>query len=154
MDIITLYNQHREKVGETYPRRAKQLVRNGRAAWIEEKVSLQLTATDQSPALKEESIVVDRNDLTTNDSNRVEKHQLEFIEDDNLLKYLAQKNVLDRRNLIKHIVAFFVALLIFYIFVESSTYWIRVEADNAIRQLSRVWETQQDVYELELSNAI
>ena len=88
--------------------------------------------------------MVDRNDFTANNSNKVEKLQLEFTLDDNLLKYLARKNVQDRRNLIRHIVAFFVALLIFYIFVGSSTYWVRVEANAAINLLYRVMITQHD----------
>ena len=153
MELITLYNQHREKVGETYPRRAKQLVRNGRAAWLEDKVSLQLIATDQPPALKEENIMVDRNVLPSNDDSQAEKHQLEFVEDDNLLKYLARKNVQDRKNLIKHVIAFCAALLVFNIMMGSTTYELATEARLAVNDLNRVMITQTEEYGFELRHA-
>jgi len=116
MDLITLYNQQREKVGETYPRRAKQLVRNGRATWLEESVALQLKM--ESPpiaSIKEEKTMTDEDMYPTNGSPRTDIHPLDYTEDDDLLMYIARKNVQDKRNLTRHLAGFIAASLALFI---------------------------------------
>lgn len=121
MEHITLYNQRREKVGETYPRRAKQLVRSGRATWLEESIALQLTTDTPPPAtIKEEIIMSDEDIYSTNGSPKNVAQPSDCTEDNDLLMYLARKNVRKKRNLIRHFAAFVAASLVLLILFELS----------------------------------
>jgi len=97
-------------VGTTYPRRAKQLVRNGRATWLEEGRTLQLTPESDilTPAIIEEE--THKDDKITND--KAETYISGNTESDDLLMYLAKKNVQDKKILKRHALAFIVAVLI------------------------------------------
>ena len=101
--MVTLYNQDGEKIGETYPRRAKQLIKNGRAAWLCENISLQLI-----PTSKEDSIMADTNIPIDNGS-----------QDDKLLMYLARKNVQDKKNFKRHVIALFAVLVLILTIYQS-----------------------------------
>ena len=108
IEPIALYNQQQEKVGETYPRRAKQLVLKGRAVWLKENAALQLTMNACSPTvIKEESTMKDMN------------MPFDLQKGDELLMYFAKKNVQEKRSLIKHIAAFALASLVLYILFEN-----------------------------------
>jgi len=119
MEHITLYNQQRERVGETYPRRAKQLVRSGRATWLEENVTLQLTTDTHPPAtIKEEIIMSDEDICLTNGSPKNETSPTDCAGDNELLMYLARKNVREKRNLVRHFAAFVAVSLVLLILFE------------------------------------
>jgi hypothetical protein len=109
---ITLYDKKSKKIGSLYPRRAKQLVLSGKAAWLDEGRSLQMASdiTDSSSAnFKEEKIVIDDNFFQTNEAHRASATASVPCEPDVLLMYQAKQNVKDKKNLIKHILAFIVA---------------------------------------------
>jgi len=95
-------------VGTTYPRRAKQLIKNGRAAWLEEGQTLQLSPT---PAvIKEDTLMVDGIGYSTNNSKVItETTEVPVTDSDELLMYKARQNVRNKKNLIKHFFAFIAA---------------------------------------------
>ena len=100
-------------MGTTYPRRAKQLVRNGRAVWLEEGQTLQLTAEPDStpPVTIEEEAQMDDKMYPTN--GKAKTYTSDHTEEsDDLLMYLAKKNVREKRNLGWHVLAFIIALII------------------------------------------
>ena len=137
MKLITLYNKQREKVGETYPRRAKQLVRSGRAVWLEEGIALQLTAEiPLSSNFKEENTVADEKICLTNDNPEAESPQPDLTGNDDFLMYLARKNVREKTNMIKNIVAFAATSLALVILHGNLAYGSHWPANQARRQLS------------------
>lgn len=95
-------------MGTTYPRRAKQLIKNGRAAWLEEGQTLQLSPT---PAvIKEDTLMVDGIGYSTNNSKVItETTEVPVTDSDELLMYKARQNVRNKKNLIKHFFAFIAA---------------------------------------------
>ena len=108
---IVLYDENNERVGETYHRRAKQLVRSGRAAWLEEGQSLVLASHPEHEALppphKEEFIMTES--IYTNNGVALEAPEAPARPEggaSDLLMYLARQNVAQKRNLIKHAVAY------------------------------------------------
>ena len=110
---IVLYDENHERVGETYHRRAKQLVKSGRAVWLEEGQSLQMSpypAIELSPApqSKEDKPMTDG--IYTNNGIAPETPTPPEISE--LRMYIAKQNVARKRNLKRNIVAFALALLI------------------------------------------
>ena len=113
-DIISkviLYNQLNETVGKIYPRRAKQLVLNGRAIWLDEGQAVQIVQNIMdipSEIKKEEISMIDEHACITNGEREEAVHALEEV--DVLLMYQAKQNVNDKRNLIGHVAAYLFAL--------------------------------------------
>jgi len=109
---IVLYDQNHERVGETYPRRAKQLVRSGRAAWLEEGQSL-LMNTDYMPyPPTKEDLLTMNEDIYQSNGNIVEEiapGEKSKEESNDLLLYLAKQNVAEKKSLFRHIIAFIAA---------------------------------------------
>ena len=142
MKSITLYNKQREKVGETYPRRAKQLVRSGRATWLEENIALQLTADLPLTAnTREEYIMAEQNIHPTNSSPETENQRPDLAGNDDFLMYLARKNVRKKTNLIKNIVAFAAVSLVLVILLESlasGSHWQAQQARRLLGSFSQV----------------
>ena len=131
---IILYDQHGKVVSTIFPRRAKQLVIKGQATWLDEGQSLQMTShIKDSPSadIKEENPMKSGSIYNTNGEPNATippttKTIAEAItpptttsisEADALLLYQAKQNVNDKRNLQRHIFAFFAMwpiLIIFY----------------------------------------
>jgi len=110
---IVLYDQNHERVGETYPRRAKQLIRNGRATWLEEGQSLLLATNHEPyPPEQEEPIMTayQNNGTSVPPLPPPETHEMS----DDLLLYLAKKNVAEKRSLLRHAIAYVLALVILF----------------------------------------
>ena len=108
---IVLYNQNHERVGETYPRRAKQLIRNGRATWLEEGQILLINANHEPyPPEQEEPIMTTYQNNGTTVPPPPETHEMS----DDLLLYLAKKNVAEKRSLVRHAIAYALALVILF----------------------------------------
>ena len=111
---IVLYDENHERVGETYHRRAKQLVRSGRAVWLEEGHSLQMApyqteAMQALPPLKEETFTMTESIYTSNGiaPESTETAGLPHPASHNELRmYLARQNVARKRNLIRNIIAY------------------------------------------------
>ena len=103
---IVLYDQNHERVGETYHRRAKQLIRSGRAAWLEEGQSMQISNYISYPPKKEDTITMSDHMYNNNGTPVEEPKATPTSEPSSLLLYIANKNVTERRNLIRHIIAY------------------------------------------------
>ncbi|MCL2397149.1 MAG: hypothetical protein FWC93_03695 [Defluviitaleaceae bacterium] len=106
MKLIELYNENNERVGSTYPRRAKQLVRNGRASWLAEGHALLLASEVQTlPATDEEEPHM--TDTVYQNNGKV------LGESDDELLNLAKRKVADKKTLRIHIAIFAVIVAIF-----------------------------------------
>ena len=113
---IMLYDENRERVGETYPRRAKQLVRSGRAVWLEEGHSLLLAANPEPPFpySKEEEHTMSEDIYASNGATPEVKVASPPTDTNPFLMYLAQKNVAEKKNLIRNIIAYILAWPLLY----------------------------------------
>jgi len=96
-------------------------VLKGRATWLDEGSSLQIVsdiADSSSKTIKEEKTVIDDNVFQSNDRPKTAAAVADSGEADVLLMYQAKQNVEDKKNLIKHVVAFIAAwpaLIIFHV---------------------------------------
>ncbi|MCL2378455.1 MAG: hypothetical protein FWC77_04930 [Defluviitaleaceae bacterium] len=111
---IVLYDENHERVGETYHRRAKQLVRSGRAVWLEGGKSLQMAPyqAPEIPALPsiKEDVFKMTESIYTNNGMAPEAPETPPTDGVNELRmYLARQNVARKRNLVKNIVAYALA---------------------------------------------
>ena len=117
---IVLYDENHERVGETYHRRAKQLVRSGRAVWLVEGQSLLLAPAQEDqappPLPKEEPKMTES---ISNNGITPEAHSPGS--ENPLLMYLAKQNVAQKRNLIKNIVAY---VLVWMVLITMSVNFI------------------------------
>jgi len=105
---VAVFDKSGAQVGKTFPKRAKQLVSKQRALWHnDEHTAIFLLPEDDNPEATMKELEVE---ATT--------------ESDDLLLYIARKNVSQRRNLIKHVVVYLIALLvltvIYFNFIESA----------------------------------
>ena len=113
---IMLYDENHERVGETYHRRAKQLVRSGRAVWLDEGYSLQMTSCQAaempiSPPTKEELSIMEN--IYVNNGVTPEVLEVPHPAAHNELRmYLARQNVARKKNLIRNIIAYVLAWVV------------------------------------------
>ena len=143
-------------MGTTYPRRAKQLVRNERAVWLEEGRTLQLLSELEFPAIIEEETEMD--DKMYPNNGKTKTHISDHTEEnDDLLMYLAKKNVREKKNLGWHALAFVIAFMIIgMLFGVNHTgshphsRWI----NETIRELSTIAPHVPAQYEWVIHNAI
>jgi len=125
IEIITLYDPRNKRIGNIYPRRAKQLVLTGRAIWLEEGHSLQMISDASSAAILEEEIPMTEDTVyLTNDNTEVRATTVAEV--DSVLLYQARLNVKDKGNLIKHLIAYAIAVpvlgIFFYAVLENATH--------------------------------
>ena len=123
---IVLYDQNHERVGETYPRRAKQLVKSGRAFWLEDGLSLQMApAPDEHPLphakedLSMSETIYQNNGMPHEEPTAYHEHE----GTNDLLMYLPKKNVAEKRSLLRHVIAW---LIIFAVAITFPTYTTHV----------------------------
>lgn len=105
---ITIYNKTGEKIGITFPKRAKQLVNKQKAQWADElhtKIYL-ISAESQE----------DNNKLS-------DKSQLDNSYDDEKLLELAVKKVKRQNRLICHLVIYILSLICLVILNENGFYF-------------------------------
>jgi len=135
LDRIQVFDKDNLRIGETYPRRAKQLVLNGRAVWMDDKhLSIRLadmlsaadTWEDKHMDISNENFehneelnhVVNSkessnlNTETTEQSAVFEKSGVTAVPSEDLLMYLAKQNVARRYDLIRQIILFPVTFII------------------------------------------
>ena len=110
---IILYDENHERVGETYHRRAKQLVRSGRGHWLEEGHSMMLTSYLSAekyplPHSKEEVPTMTES-VYNNNGIAYEEPKAPTTASNDLLMYLAKQNVAQKKSLIRHVVAYAIA---------------------------------------------
>ena len=128
MKLIDIYDENNERVGSTYPRRAKQLVKTQRASWLEEGKSLLLSSTIEKmldpPSSTEEDLSMIDSHMNQNHG----EHEAEITEPshetakyNDLLMLLAKKNVVEKRRLFRHIPAYIIALFVFFIAFSNNT---------------------------------
>ena len=106
---IVLYDENRERVGETYPRRAKQLLKSGRALWLEEGHSMLLASVPENSAslpVKEEIFVTET--VYHNNGTKIDSAESKEMSND-LLLHLARQNVAEKKSLFRHIIAYIIA---------------------------------------------
>jgi len=147
--MITLYNERHESVGTTYPRRAKQLVLKGRATWLEEGRTLQLTPNTNGEnglplmTIEEESTMNDEKTYETNDE---------------LLLYIAKQNVAQKKNLRRNIIAYIVAWLLLGLsydaFVANIMHNIRWRANELSDHWNSFLETSRALQSWRIEDAI
>ena len=130
MDIkIALYDADGNKIGETFKRRAKQLVKQQRAVWEDESQTSIRFLPDEDNFFEE---VEEEKESTKNA----------------LIMYKAKQNVKERKNIIKHAIAYFITWIMF-----SIIYWEMIHPtlntrahlgwrfDSAIRALNGFWDS-------------
>ena len=106
IEIITLYDKRKKRLGSTYPRRAKQLVLKGQAIWLDEGKTLQMIPRASSSAIsREEKPMKDETAYITNDGKEIDESVFEE-ETDRLLLYKAKQNVEAKRILLKNVIAY------------------------------------------------
>jgi len=133
---IVVYDKNHERVGETYPRRAKQLIKSGRASWIEEDQSLQL-GIKSCPPIQEEIIMTDVNLYQNNNSPAKEPTPI-TDESNALLLHIAKQNVAEKRSFIRHIIAYIIAWPVLHTIAIG---WFSSSATaNATAELHRINE--------------
>jgi len=120
LDKITVYDQDNQLVGETYQRRAKQLVLKNRASWMDDDHSaICLTnADDELDIENEEEKMIYHN----NGAKEMEARYPDDSHDkpsNDLLMYLAERNIRFRGNLIRHSAAFIVVFPIMIILTDG-----------------------------------
>ena len=99
IEQLTVYDENGAQVGMTFPKRARQLINKQRAVWNDDShTSIRLL-----PEVKEE-VPVD--DYLSEDEYEGSPG---FTGSDDLLLYLARKNVREKRNLIRHVMAYIAA---------------------------------------------
>jgi hypothetical protein len=112
-----LYDRHGDKIGSLYPRRAKQLLLKGRADWLEEGRSLQLVAnirdSSETHEFKEENEMTDEH-VYTNNGKPIPAAALpaEAADIDGVLLFQARLNIKDKQNLIYHVIAILITILL------------------------------------------
>ena len=110
---IILYDENHERVGETYHRRAKQLVKSGRAYWLEEGHSLRLASyLSADPPIKEEVPIMSESVFNNNGIAPDEPKATPPEASNDLLMYLARKNVAEKKSLFRHVVAYIIAWVV------------------------------------------
>ena len=119
IDQLAVYDENGTQIGMTFPKRARQLISKQRAVWHDDAH----TAIRLLPEPKEEASVDDYLDDVFDDSPPP-------AGSDDLLLYLARKNVQEKRNLTRHVIAYILAwpvVAIIYAAVFENTrhpaYW-------------------------------
>lgn len=120
----------------------------GRAAWLDEK-SLKIIAPFEKT--KEEIFMIDESVYPTNGEPKAAP---ELTEADGLLMYQARQNVRDRKNLLRHVVAFLVALPLLGVFygavIDNMTHPRAWKASRVVNELNAMhpyldWERETTV---------
>ena len=108
---IVLYDENNERVGETFPRRAKQLIKSGRAYWLEEGQTLRMAL----PPPRKEEITME----TMYSNNGAPVAPPHHEPPNELLMYLAKQNIKERRNLVRHVIAY---VLVWAIIITANVF--------------------------------
>ncbi|MCL2855688.1 MAG: hypothetical protein FWE21_08725 [Defluviitaleaceae bacterium] len=110
MDKVVIYDQNKNIVGETFPRRAKQLVLKERAMWLNENAITLLNA-------QEEEKMENNQYIDLRETAETPPHHPAPSED--LLMHLAKRNIRKRKELLVHIAAFFTSFVILLIITDG-----------------------------------
>jgi len=108
---LAVYDESGAQVGMTFPKRARQLISKQRALWHDDSH----TAIKLLPEPNEEVAM----DVHQEDDLDKSKEAVGFAGSDELLMYIAKKNVKEKKNLIKHIIAYILSWPIIVVFYEA-----------------------------------
>ncbi|MCL1997733.1 MAG: hypothetical protein FWG65_03095 [Turicibacter sp.] len=137
--MIVLYNSNDERIGNIFPRRAKQLVLKGRAIWLEEGQSVKIA--ESSTFTKEEKSMTDEK---LSNGTPYEPPYTAVPHDETLLEQ-AKKNLAARRNLLKllafNILAWVLLLVAYDVIFTDLSHPRAWQINNAQNHLAEV-ETQ------------
>jgi len=111
---IAVYDESGAQVGMTFPKRAKQLVGKQRAIWHDDEH----TAIFLLPEVKTEDALDDESVDAEHDAPK--DAEPAYKESDDLLLYLAKKNVKEKKRLIWLIVAYIIAMPLVYAFYVNN----------------------------------
>lgn len=133
MEKVTVFDHNNQLIGETFPRRAKQLVKKERAYWQDDKcraiclleeadwlykedAEMEISNNNENSAEINESSVEVSKSIET--SLPKEEAATDEVEKD-LLMYLAKRNIRLRYNLVYHIIMWPVAFIVIF-FITSN----------------------------------
>jgi hypothetical protein len=133
LDKIKVFGQDGEVIGETFARRAKQLVLKGRAKWLDKEFSaIGLLENDANTpvdmkasvdAKKEEIMEVYTNngymDLREPAEIATAKSDAKSKPSEDLLMYIAKRNVIARKELGLHLAGFAIAFVVLIILTDG-----------------------------------
>ena len=103
---VTVFNDSETKIGQTFFRRAKQLVVKGRAVWRDEnRTEICMIKNPEIMFLNEEETKMEFNDLEQNNE---------------AVLIAAKTNVRLRRNFLRHLIAFIIAAPLILVVFQSS----------------------------------
>ncbi|MCL2405302.1 MAG: hypothetical protein FWC92_07125 [Defluviitaleaceae bacterium] len=129
---LAVYDESGTQIGMTFPKRARQLISKQRALWHDDTHTAIRLLPDTKVDTPLEEYLGDALDDTPGPSAS-----------NDLLLYLAKKNVREKRNLIKHILAYIAAwpvISVFYHLIihgaRHPAYWQMRRAIQALDQLN------------------
>jgi len=111
---VTLYNSENKRVGETFSRRARQLVKQQRAVWTDDTHS----AIRFFPDAVEDWETTETHPIT---------EEATYNKEDAALYALAQKRLSTRRRLFWHTIALIPGFLLLVVFADGAFRWNSVE---------------------------
>ncbi|MDR2166527.1 MAG: hypothetical protein LBE35_01575 [Clostridiales bacterium] len=114
MDKIKVFDKNNEMIGETFARRAKQLVLKGRATWANpENSAIRLLEANKKEEIMTNNGYIDLRDEAAETTPKPSKPG------EDLLMYIAKRNVAARRDLIFHVAAFPIAFVIIMLLTDG-----------------------------------
>ena len=138
LDRIQVFDNDNQRIGETYPRRAKQLVLNARAVWADDNRSIRLVEMLACQRIEEDKQVeITNNEVVVNNealSNEapevaVAAEEVKATEtntpSEDLLMYLAKQNVARRYDLILHMILCPVSFLVLAIVTSGFRFGVQ-----------------------------
>ena len=121
VDKITVYDHEHEIVGETFVRRAKQLVLKGRAKWADNAQSAIMLLNVPADASKEDTKMVNNQEYIDL-REAAETPEIGAEPSRDLLMYMAEQNVEKKRNLKRNLIVLPVAFVAALILTDGFAY--------------------------------
>lgn|GEM_PF-1165565 len=132
LEKITVFDSRENVVGKTYVRRAKQLVIKGRAHWSDDGRAIILADDDEDFEMEETNMdIPNTNGKLADYGVRPAPEPPPAEADNELLMYIARRNVREKRNLFWHIIAMPVVLIISWILTDGFHFRGPISADFA-----------------------
>lgn len=132
LDRVQVFDNDNQRIGETYPRRAKQLVLNARAVWADDKnQSIRLVEMLACQRIEEDKQVEITNNEVVLNTEEVAKAAEEArstetkAPSEDLLMYLAKQNVARRYDLLLHVILCPVSFLVLAIVTSGFRFGVQ-----------------------------
>ena len=112
---VTLYDSNNIKIGETFVRRARQLVKQQRAKWVDDSLTAVRFTADAEEWEDELDMMKDDSPIPIMPSASAD--------DDKVIIALAEKRVKERRLILMHTLLLPPGLIMLVAFAESTMHW-------------------------------